>query len=509
MFFPPSPARIVFSAEAFTSENDMLTPSMKVKRGPIETRFHREIEEAAESAAALSGSNPSTSSGVLDESFLLQGGDSLSAVKLVSRIKRELGADVPASFLLQNPTLADLRAYVASSSALFVPTLPAAAVADLALDARQHLGPERGTSCSLLSEAKCVLLTGATGFLGAFLLRDLLAALPSATVICAAVRGGETRLREALKFRGIRIGQDDWKRVEVLAGDLASGLIGCEEPKQFAKLARRVDAVFHSAASVNWMRSYEALRNDNVAPCFDLIRFCTTAKLKRLVHISTVSCSPARLSRDGQEYFEGFGDDAWIANSGPYAQTKYVAEKIFLSCASEFPISIFRPANILADSVSGSANVTDFSNRLVACSVLLNAAISEAEVVSNFTPVDYVSSAIVRVASHPKVHLGPFLLTNNNSPSLAVIADAIVAEFPSVRRLSYLDFRRLLLEHPHPEQLPLFGLLPLFQSTRPFMQDSISWSDCTNTWALVEECPKTTAVHLKKWISFLRGQRVV
>lgn len=321
------------------------------------------------------------------------------------------------------------------------------------------------------------------------------------------VRGDKRRLQESLKQRELEI---DWTRVEVLSGDLEQGLLGCPDVKTFNALARRVDAVFHSAASVNWMLSYDALRAANVAPCFDFIRFCTTHKPKRLFHISTVSCCPSRLGESGrQEYFEGFGDDDWAACAGPYAQSKYVAEKVLLSCSPELAVSIFRPANILADRVSGAANLTDFSNRLIACSVELQAAMSDDTVTSNFTPVDYISSSIVRIAASAQVRLGPFLFTNNHSPTLAMIADAIVDAFPTVRRIPYSEFRRLLLEHPHPEKLPLFGLLPLFESARPFMQDYISWSDCSNTLSIVEESPKTSFADLKVWIGFLKRCKFV
>ncbi len=394
----------------------MLTPSLKVKRGPIEARFQREIEAAA--AAIASTTTSSSGSQELDESFLLQGGDSLSAVRLVARIKREVGADVPASFLLQNPSLEELRMFVATAGGnVASPQLPASALQDLASDARAHLGPERGREPCPLLDAKVVLLTGATGFLGAFLLRDLLQLLPEVRVICI-VRGDKQRLQDSLKKRELSL---DWDRIEILTGDLEAGLLGCRDLKEFNALSRRVDAVFHSAASVNWMMSYDALRGANVAPCFDLIRFCTTNKPKRLFHVSTVSCCPARLSAEhGQEYFEGFGDDDWIANSGPYAQSKYVAEKILSACAPELFLSIFRPANILADTESGSSNITDFSNRLVACSVLLQAALSESDVISNFTPVDYVSSSIVRIAMNTLAKLGPYLITNNASPRFVV-----------------------------------------------------------------------------------------
>ncbi len=507
------PGRVIFSPCLFSAENDMLTPSLKLKRSPIEQRFRKQIDAAA--ASAMGNANDGTRQLIsdalgagaelqLDSTFQLQGGDSLSAVKLVSKIKQRFGKDVPVSFLLQNPTLDELARYVeghvpAGSHA--VPTLPKSALQDMA-DPRSHLGPLAGVEPAPFAESKCVLLTGATGFLGAFLLRDILKSLPECIVVCL-VRGGIQRLRDSVERREFA-DQVDWARVEVVDGDLSSGALGLGEAKRFNQMCRRVDAVFHSAANVNWMLSYDALRSSNVLPCLDLLRFCTTGKAKRLFHVSTVSCSPSRYGPDGKslEFCETFGDDDWAALSGPYAQSKYVAEKVLLACERQLYFSLLRPANIMADSVTGSSNVTDFSDRYVATALELGLAIDEAAV-TNFTPVEYVSSTCVRIALK-NAGVGPFLLSNNASPSFALIAQALEDAEPTIKRVSFAAFRERLLQHPHPETLQLFGLLPLFQAHRPFIYNSVDRSDCSNTLALVPEpCPSTTVEALSRWLAYL------
>jgi L-aminoadipate-semialdehyde dehydrogenase len=387
-----------------------------------------------------------------------------------------------------------------------LPKLPAAAVADMA-DARCHLGPVDEEPAPF-AEARRVLLTGATGFLGAFVLRNLLTMLPHGRVVCLA-RGGETRLRQSLAQRELA-DKIDWTRVETVDGDLADGLLGLGSPKRFMEEARTVDAVLHSAAAVNWMMSYEALRPANVLPCFDLVRFCTTGRAKRLLHVSTVSCSPTRRSGDGKstEHYEGWGEDDWAALSGPYAQSKHVAEKVLLACSPQLRVSILRPANIMADTQSGAANLTDFSDRYVHTALALGVAIDDAAL-SNFTPVDYVSRACVEIGLKGG-GVGPFLISNNKSPSFALIADALVQVDPAVKRVSFLEFRKRLLEHPEPHTLQLFGLLPLFQPLRPFIYNTIDRCDCTNTLVLLQEdCPATTVEALLKWVAYLRRVKFI
>ncbi len=348
-----------------------------------------------------------------------------------------------------------------------------------------------------------MLLTGATGFLGAFLLRDLLALLPECRVVCLA-RGGEARLRQSVAQRELQ-DQIDWTRVEAVESDLADGLLGLGDPKRFMEEARAVDAVVHAAAAVNWMLSYEALRPANVVPCFDLARFCTTGRPKRLLHVSTVSCSPTRRAADGKqsEYYEGWSENEWAALAGPYAQSKHAAEQILLACVPQLRVSVLRPANIMADSRSGAANLTDFSDRFVHTALALGVAIDDAAL-TNFTPVDYVSRVCVEIGLKGG-GVGPFLISNNKSPSFAMIADALVQLDPAVKRVPFAEFRKRLLDHPEPQTLQLFGLMPLFQPLRPFIYNAVDRCDCSNTLALVkEECPPTTVEALLKWLDYLK-----
>lgn len=100
-----TPSRVIFSKVPFSAENNMLTPSFKLKRAPIEKAFSNEIQFVVDNPMKVQtmdehlrkvvnevvGKNTSVQ---LDNSFALQGGDSLSAVRIVSKIKEKFGKDV-------------------------------------------------------------------------------------------------------------------------------------------------------------------------------------------------------------------------------------------------------------------------------------------------------------------------------------------------------------------------------------------------------------------------------
>lgn len=513
------PTRVVFSQVIFTPENDLLTPSFKLRRGPIEKFFAKEIAAIIEAPAPLDALDDSLKKTLgdvlgqeatqltLDQSFKFHGGDSLSAVRLVSRIKREFGKDVPLSFVLQNPSLQELSKFImdGTSSESQQLSLPKAALEDL-INPRSHLGPATGRPVAW-ADVESVLVTGATGFLGAFLVRDVLNKLPKAKVICV-VRGqnAEERLRKSFSDRRLNV---DFGRIEVISGDLSEGLLGFGDLKTFNSMCRRVDAVFNSAAQVNWMQSYDALRTSNVTPCYDLIRFCTTGKPKHCVHVSTISCCPLRsynLENGNKAYesYEEFADDSWAAALGPYGQSKYIAEKVLFGCVPELSLTLVRPANIMADSSTGASNITDYPDRYLQTAVEIGAFMDEAAVL-NFTPVDYVSSCILKVAMNQPQEQGHiYNISDNSSPTYSAIGNQLIRAGFNLKKVTYVEFRKLLLEHAEPQKLSLYGLLPMF-TEKAFIYSMVERADCSGTLKYCENAPVISSEHLEKWVEYLKS----
>ncbi|KAK0497133.1 male sterility protein-domain-containing protein, partial [Armillaria luteobubalina] len=107
-----------------------------------------------------------------------------------------------------------------------------------------------------------IFLTGATGFLGAFVLRDV------KMVICL-VRTSDrdkalARLKEGPMDRGAL--RDEWMkdgRLDVLIGDLSldNFSLGGEE---WNRVAEEADAILHNGALVHRVYPYEKLRAANI-----------------------------------------------------------------------------------------------------------------------------------------------------------------------------------------------------------------------------------------------------
>ena len=135
-----------------------------------------------------------------------------------------------------------------------------------------------------------VLLTGATGFVGRFVLRDLLR-MDAVLVVHCLVRAtdgehGMQRLRAALEDAEI------WDeacaaRIRVVAGDIGEARLGLGQAA-FEDLARRIDAVHHFAADVLLSASYLAIRKTNVFSMRNVLELCLHTRRKHLFHASTM-----------------------------------------------------------------------------------------------------------------------------------------------------------------------------------------------------------------------------
>ncbi|KAI9204673.1 male sterility protein-domain-containing protein, partial [Polychytrium aggregatum] len=255
---------------------------------------------------------------------------------------------------------------------------------------------------------RSVLLTGATGFLGSFLLFELANQFPSATIVCLVRAASDEealkRLKDAVHDRVLgarqQLGNDRyriWDRVRVCSGDLGRSRWGLSD-EAWDQLARDTDVIVHNGSEVHWMYSYERLRNTNVLGTATALKLATTHHLKPVHYVSTVGAIPLQAYR-GERLKERIYEE-WTV-SGGYGQTKWVAEQLIDKAhARGVPATILRPTVIIGDSIFGVSNTDDYIWRYVRGCIQVGANPSHASHVHmNLCPVDYVAKAIATVAA--------------------------------------------------------------------------------------------------------------
>ena len=258
-----------------------------------------------------------------------------------------------------------------------------------------------------------VLLTGATGFLGVHLLRDLL--LHTQAKIVCLVRAPSpaaalARIESNLALYNLTLSAEQRDRVEPIPGDLGNARLGLVDA-DYEALAARVDTVFHSAAAVNFYQSYDQLRAVNVGGVREILRFALQARTKALHYVSSTGVFDSTAFQ-GLVVCEADVPANCHGSVMGYTQTKWVAEQVVLQArARGLPVAVYRSPFIMGDSKSGIVDAENLVVKmLIGC--VQGGAWPDHPSTVEMVAVNDLSRAIVHLAQYPANRSRTFHLTS-------------------------------------------------------------------------------------------------
>ncbi|MEW1691323.1 amino acid adenylation domain-containing protein [Streptomyces sp. NPDC091265] len=371
--------------------------------------------------------------GVTDDFFHL-GGHSLLAVTLARRIEERCGRRPSLRALFAAPTVEGVDRLLGREAGEERPADDA--TPDLAAEVR--LAPDitgTGRDAAAIVPAPVrralrpsprPLLTGASGFLGAFLLRDLIERTDG-PVDCLVRAEDDHRAAHRLRTNLERYGL--WRPryadlIRPVPGDLAAPGLGLS-PGDRTALVRRLGPVLHNGARVNFAAAFGDLRGPNVAGTEELLRLLADSASPGMHYVSTTGVYAPAPGPDPVTITESTPTGPAAALPDGYAQSKWVAEGLVaLARERGLPVTVHRPGRISGDTTTGACQDRDLLWQLVKGCLQAGALPDLPYGSTDWVPVDYVSAAVVALSVSAPTGAQTYHLTNPDAPGLDRVFEA-------------------------------------------------------------------------------------
>ncbi len=332
------------------------------------------------------------------DSLFNLGLDSLMAVEYAAVVQTELGVRLDLEALSDDPSLDGLAAIAIKQ---IMPTDGETTYQglDLASEAQLDDNWQHLSSKSKASPGESILLTGASGFLGAYLLAGQLECNPNLSIRCLLRASSKEHGLERIQSNLSRynLWNSSWSsRIEPILGDLSQPSFGLHA-EEFQKLTEGLGGILHNGAQLSQMASYAQLASANVGGTKEVLRLATLSEPIRVELVSSVSVFEAAAYRN-QVIKEDDDLSHWEGIHIGYSQTKWVSERLVIAAGKAgLPITVYRPPLIGGHSKTGHWHQGDLLQRLLQGCLALGQAPQLAWEL-DLVPVDYVADAINSLA---------------------------------------------------------------------------------------------------------------
>ncbi|KAJ7746849.1 L-aminoadipate-semialdehyde dehydrogenase [Mycena maculata] len=315
--------------------------------------------------------------------------------------------------------------------------------------------------------ARVIVLTGASGSLGAHILHQLISSSSVRKVICLSrAKSHEesvNRIAESMTARKLPL---PGVKLVSYAANANAPLLGLTE-QEYNLIRDEVTDVIHNAWPVNFVLSLQSY-DEHIGGAANLINLCLAspyAEPAAFFFSSSISC---RQGAPDATCTEDFAPSPKTATGTGYARSKWVVEKLCQRAAagSGVPVGVLRIGQMVGDSVNGIWNETE-AWPLMFKGANTFGALPATDEHPSWLPVDYAGKGIAEVvlAPHPAKSAVVYHIVNPNvSSSWDDILSALRTaglEFETVDRTEWVA--RLAKSDSDGEKNPTIKLLPFFQ----------------------------------------------
>lgn len=373
----------------------------------------------------------------LTDSFLELGGDSLMGFELVSKIEERFHVKLDLREVLLDSSVSGVANYVRR-----VLTGGKGTSKAVNLEQECHLDPAispSGAYETAPQDCRNILLTGATGFLGAQLIRAILTQYPKeglhlyCLVRADSEEAGLERLIKNMEH------YECWKEeyrgfLHPVIGDLSTEKFGLSD-EQWQELAQTIQVIYHNGALLNFIFPYEFLKETNVHGTVETLRLACAGQPKYYHYVSSYSVYDTPNNK-GKRVYENDPLNTARGFSLAYSETKWVSEKLVgIAQKRGLHTVIYRPGDITGAS-NGIWEMDDMVSRMIVGTIQMQA-IPRTSYCMHMTPVDFVADAICCISRKPEAMDQSFNLVNPAPVPVKKAVSYIRAHGYPVRYISF------------------------------------------------------------------------
>ncbi len=330
--------------------------------------------------------------GLRDDFFKL-GGNSILAISLAHKLSKALNQEIKVSdvFTMKTP------GQIIKAKNLNIDKVDYIKMAiedSKLLDIKKDVATQKSSM-----PPRIALLTGASGFLGIYLLSDLLKKVDFVYCLirCKDEIDGLKKIAKQAKKANLEI---NLSQIKVVKGDLSSSSLDISDEVR-EELAKNVDTIIHCGAYVHHLHNYKTLKAINVNSLQSLLELTIEHKIKSFNFVSTIGVPLVVAGL--KEISETLVDEDPIVDNG-YVLSKWVGERLVSSFSKKYGIDtvITRPGNITGNTDTGFSNFEENHHWLFNKGCLQLGYYPKIEKDVEMMPVDILSKAISALALAPR-----------------------------------------------------------------------------------------------------------
>ncbi|MDE1487946.1 amino acid adenylation domain-containing protein [Xenorhabdus bovienii] len=350
----------------------------------------------------------------IDDDFFKVGGSSLNVFILRSKIWQKIALDIPVKAFYSQRTIRKMMDNVITERFLCLEDEVAAM-------------KEISFSTAMISVSdpsrRHIFLTGATGFIGKYILHELLKD-KNVNLTCLIradnKNDGFFRLKSTLENATLWC-EDYIGRIAIVNGDLGQENMGMT-PKEYSSLSETIDTIFHCAVHMNHLATYDMMKKINVDGTNQLLHFATQTRVKVFNMLSTVGVFNNH-AQDTVEEDTPLNIQKHNSQNG-YCSSKWVAEALVLRARVKgLTTNIFRLGLISGSRENYQNDKNQWFGQLLRTCRLTGLAFKGEDIDVSTVPVDFVAKAVIYLSTHPNGHNGNYHIVANTPYTLEKIIE--------------------------------------------------------------------------------------